>query len=77
MAGEWVVREGDFVDREQVLLEVATDKADTEVRAPSAGKVAKLVAREGETIECTTIFVTAHPGFALCRSKIESSRSAK
>ena len=47
---KWLVREGDFVEREQVLLQVATDKADTEVRAPSAGRVAKIVAQEGETI---------------------------
>jgi len=47
---KWLVSEGDFVEREQVLLQVATDKADTEVRAPSAGRVGKLVAQEGETI---------------------------
>lgn len=47
---KWVVREGDFVEREQVLLEVATDKADTEVRAPSAGRVVKIVAQEGQII---------------------------
>jgi 2-oxoglutarate dehydrogenase E2 component (dihydrolipoamide succinyltransferase) len=47
---KWVVREGDFVEREQVLLEVATDKADTEVRAPARGRVMKLVAKEGEIV---------------------------
>jgi 2-oxoglutarate dehydrogenase E2 component (dihydrolipoamide succinyltransferase) len=47
---KWLVREGDFVEREQVLLEVATDKADTEVRAPVSGRVTKLVAKEGETL---------------------------
>jgi 2-oxoglutarate dehydrogenase E2 component (dihydrolipoamide succinyltransferase) len=47
---KWIVREGDFVDREQVLLEVATDKADTEVRAPVAGRVVKLIAQEGQTV---------------------------
>ncbi len=47
---KWVVHEGDFVEREQVLLEVATDKADTEVRAPAAGRVARIVAQEGQTI---------------------------
>jgi 2-oxoglutarate dehydrogenase E2 component (dihydrolipoamide succinyltransferase) len=47
---KWVVREGDFVEREQVLLEVATDKADTEVRAPARGRVTKLVAKEGEIV---------------------------
>jgi 2-oxoglutarate dehydrogenase E2 component (dihydrolipoamide succinyltransferase) len=47
---KWVVREGDFVEREQVLLEVATDKADTEVRAPARGRVTKLIAKEGEIV---------------------------
>jgi 2-oxoglutarate dehydrogenase E2 component (dihydrolipoamide succinyltransferase) len=47
---KWVVREGDHVEREQVLLEVATDKADTEVRAPASGRVAKILAQEGQTI---------------------------
>lgn len=47
---KWLVREGDVVEREQVLLEVATDKADTEVRAPAAGRVTRIVALEGQTI---------------------------
>lgn len=52
---KWLVREGDFVDREQVLLEVATDKADTEVRAPSGGRVVSLIAKEGETLATGTV----------------------
>jgi 2-oxoglutarate dehydrogenase E2 component (dihydrolipoamide succinyltransferase) len=47
---KWVVREGDLVEREQVLLEVATDKADTEVRAPVRGRVTKLIATEGQIV---------------------------
>ncbi len=47
---KWRIQEGDFVDREQVLVEVATDKADTEVRAPASGRVARIVAREGQTL---------------------------
>lgn len=47
---KWLVREGDFVEREQILLEVATDKADTEVRAPASGRITRLVAKEGETL---------------------------
>jgi 2-oxoglutarate dehydrogenase E2 component (dihydrolipoamide succinyltransferase) len=31
-------------------LEVATDKADTEVRAPARGRVTKLIAKEGEIV---------------------------
>jgi 2-oxoglutarate dehydrogenase E2 component (dihydrolipoamide succinyltransferase) len=47
---KWLVREGDLVRREQPLLEVATDKADTEVPAPADGCVAQIVAREGAVI---------------------------
>ncbi len=47
---KWVVREGDFVEREQVLLQVATDKADTDVRAPARGRVTKIIAQENQTI---------------------------
>lgn len=47
---KWLVREGDIVKKDQPLLEVATDKADAEVPSPVAGRVAKLVAREGDVV---------------------------
>ncbi|MGK4002486.1 dihydrolipoamide acetyltransferase family protein [Sorangium sp. So ce1036] len=46
----WLVREGDFVKREQPLLEVATDKADTEIPAPTAGRVARIAVAEGTIV---------------------------
>ncbi|WP_437935547.1 dihydrolipoamide acetyltransferase family protein [Sorangium sp. So ce341] len=46
----WLVREGDFVKREQPLLEVATDKADTEIPAPTAGRVTRIAAAEGSVV---------------------------
>ncbi|MBK9266275.1 MAG: 2-oxo acid dehydrogenase subunit E2 [Polyangiaceae bacterium] len=47
---KWRVREGDIVAREQPLLDVATDKADTEVPAPAAGKIVKLAVAEGAIV---------------------------
>src|SRR5579871_4756636 len=47
---KWLVKEGDYVTRDQVLLEVATDKADTEVVAPANGVVTKLAAAAGEVV---------------------------
>ena len=47
---KWLVREGDVVRAEQALLTVATDKADTDVTSPTAGKVVRLLAKEGETL---------------------------
>src|SRR5690554_3868187 len=36
---EWHVKEGDFFEEGDVLLEVATDKVDNEVPAPASGKM--------------------------------------
>lgn len=47
---KWLVREGDFVKREQPLVEIATDKADTEIPAPVAGRVARLAVSEGTVV---------------------------
>ncbi len=46
----WLVRDGDHVTRDQVLLEVATDKADTEVLAPAAGRVTGIAAAVGAVV---------------------------
>lgn len=47
---KWRVREGDIVAREQPLLDVATDKADTEVPAPAAGRIVRLAVAEGAVV---------------------------
>ncbi|MCY1054893.1 biotin/lipoyl-containing protein [Nannocystis sp. SCPEA4] len=47
---KWLVREGDFVKREQPLLEVATSKADTEIPSPTDGQVVEIDAAVGEVV---------------------------
>lgn len=48
---KWLVREGDFVTRGQSVVSVATDKADTEVPAPEAGRIVRILAGEDETLK--------------------------
>jgi len=48
---KWLVHEGDMVAREQPLVSVATDKADTDVPAPQAGRIVKILAPEGATVK--------------------------
>lgn len=48
--GKWLVQEGERVERDQPVVEVLTDKADSEVPAPVAGVVVKLLAREDEVV---------------------------
>ena len=47
---KWRCQLGDFVHREQPLVEVATDKADSEVPSPVSGRVVRLAAAEGEVV---------------------------
>src|SRR5258705_5912885 len=46
----WLVREGDRVEKDQILCEITTDKVDAEVIAPESGVVTKLVVAPGETV---------------------------
>ncbi|WP_246868466.1 2-oxo acid dehydrogenase subunit E2 [Saccharopolyspora sp. ASAGF58] len=46
----WLKRAGDTVAADEPLLEVATDKVDTEVPAPFAGTIHELLAKENDTV---------------------------
>jgi 2-oxoglutarate dehydrogenase E2 component (dihydrolipoamide succinyltransferase) len=60
--GEWVKKEGDFVDRDEVVLELETDKAALEVVAPVAGTIVKLLKKVGETVTSGEIVAQIEPG---------------
>ena len=47
----WLVKVGDEVNEDDPILEISTDKVDTEVPSPFAGKVTNLLVEEGETVE--------------------------
>jgi 2-oxoglutarate dehydrogenase E2 component (dihydrolipoamide succinyltransferase) len=47
---KWRVREGDVVKKDDPLVEIATDKADSELPAPHGGKVVRIVAPEGAVV---------------------------
>jgi 2-oxoglutarate dehydrogenase E2 component (dihydrolipoamide succinyltransferase) len=47
----WLKQEGDTVDVDEPLLEVSTDKVDTEIPSPAAGVLTKIVAQEDDTVE--------------------------
>lgn len=48
---EWAKNVGDTVEVDETLLEVATDKVDTEVPSPEAGVLVEVLAEEGDVIE--------------------------
>ena len=47
----WLKQEGDTVEVDEPLLEVSTDKVDTEIPSPVSGVLTKIVAQEDDTVE--------------------------
>src|SRR5690242_19241763 len=47
----WLKSEGDHVDADEPLLEVSTDKVDTEVPSPASGTLPSIKVQEDATVE--------------------------
>jgi 2-oxoglutarate dehydrogenase E2 component (dihydrolipoamide succinyltransferase) len=59
----WAKQPGDTIAEDEVLLEISTDKVDTEIPSPAAGVVHEILVPEGETVEVgTPLVVIADPG---------------
>ena len=48
---EWAKKVGDKVEVDETLLEIATDKVDTEVPSPESGTLVEILVEAGETVE--------------------------
>jgi 2-oxoglutarate dehydrogenase E2 component (dihydrolipoamide succinyltransferase) len=51
---KWLVNEGGTIEADAPLLEISTDKVDTEVPSPGTGVVTKILVQEGETVDVGT-----------------------
>ena len=63
----WLKQEGEQVEADEPLLEISTDKVDTEVPSPGTGVVQQILVQEGETVEVGTVLaVMGLLGLAVC-----------
>jgi pyruvate dehydrogenase E2 component (dihydrolipoamide acetyltransferase) len=58
---KWLKQEGDPIAADESLLEISTDKVDTEVPSPGAGVVQQILVQEGETVEVGTKLAVIAP----------------
>src|SRR5215211_1674153 len=62
---KWLKQEGEEIQADEPLLEISTDKVDTEVPSPGSGVVQQILVQEGETVEVgTRLAVIGAPGAA-------------
>ena len=52
---KWFKQVGDTVERDEPLLEISTDKVDTEIPAPTSGVLSAIKVQEGETVPINTV----------------------
>jgi len=52
---KWYKKVGEKVERDEPLFEISTDKVDTEIPAPAAGVLEKILVQEGETVAVETV----------------------
>ena len=58
---KWLKEVGDAVEADENLLEISTDKVDTEVPSPGTGVLQEILVQEGETVEVGTKLATIAP----------------
>ena len=51
---KWLKQEGEEIQADEPLLEISTDKVDTEVPSPASGLVTQILVQEGETVDVGT-----------------------
>jgi 2-oxoglutarate dehydrogenase dihydrolipoamide succinyltransferase (E2 component) len=65
---EWSKRPGDWVERDETVCLVTTDKIDVEIPSPAAGRLAKILVEPGDTVDVGTplaeLDAAARPGEA-------------
>ena len=77
---EWKKQVGDWVQADEIIASISTDKIDTDVEAPATGRVQEVLVDVGTTVDVGTVLARiatdAKPGEAH-RSESDSSRAAR
>ena len=61
---KWLRQVGEPIQRDEPLLEISTDKVDTEVPSPAEGVVAQILVSEGDTVPVGTVLAVIAPAGA-------------
>lgn len=74
---KWLKKEGEKVEKDEIILEISTDKVDSEIPSPQSGVISKLLAAEGETVKVGSVIAHIETEEAAAQPKKESAPPAK
>ncbi|MBT6747311.1 MAG: 2-oxo acid dehydrogenase subunit E2, partial [Flavobacteriales bacterium] len=74
---KWLKAEGDTIESEESLVEIATDKVDSEVPAQEDGVITKILVREGDVVEVgKPIAIISTEGESFIASEVPAAKPA-
>ncbi|MBN1999741.1 2-oxo acid dehydrogenase subunit E2 [candidate division KSB1 bacterium] len=59
---KWRVKNGDRIGKDEIILEISTDKVDSEIPSPASGIVSEMLVQEGETVAVDTVIARIKTG---------------
>ena len=71
---KWLKNVGDTVDKDEIILEISTDKVDSEIPAPESGVITELIAQEGDTVSVKSVIAMLETDASA--AQVEKSTSA-
>ncbi len=71
---EWTKKVGDTVELDETLLEIATDKVDSEVPSPAAGVLVEINAEPNQTVEVGQVIAVIETDVASATSDVKSAK---
>jgi len=75
---KWLKVEGDSVEEDDAIVEIATDKVDSEIPSPVEGKIIKLMFKEGDVVPVGEIIAQIEmDGAASAETEISSEQKSK
>jgi 2-oxoglutarate dehydrogenase complex dihydrolipoamide succinyltransferase (E2) component len=74
---KWFKKQGESIEKGETLVEIGTDKINTEIPAPESGIVQKLLVQEGETVAVQTEIAIIASGAASIPQADEASSSQR
>ncbi|HTK36261.1 MAG TPA: 2-oxoglutarate dehydrogenase complex dihydrolipoyllysine-residue succinyltransferase [Caulobacteraceae bacterium] len=74
--GAWTKKAGDAVKKDEVLVEIETDKVAVEVAAPADGVLAEIVTPQGATVKPNQVLAKVAPGAAAAAAPAPSAPAA-
>lgn len=74
---KWHKGVGDQVEKDQTILEISTDKVDSEIPSPASGTIVEIIAQEGDTVEVKSVIAVIETDASAAASATNGQASAE